>query len=41
MSGTRSVGSYSLGTKTGGLGDSQASAIVQVGATMDELVQVG
>ena len=41
MSGTRSVGRYSSGTKMGGLGDSQASAIVQVGATMEESVRVG
>ena len=36
MSGTRIVGSYSSGTKMGGLGDSQASAMGQVKATMEE-----
>ena len=41
MNGARSVGRYSSGTKMEGLGESQASAIVQVGATMEESVQVG
>ena len=41
MNRSRSVGRYSSGTKMEGLGESQASTIVQVGATMEESVRVG
>ena len=41
MNGTKSVGRYSSGTKMEGLGESQASAIVLVGATMEKSVRVG
>ena len=41
MNGTKSVGRYSSGTKMEGLGESQASAIVLVGATMEKSVRFG